>query len=176
MRVKSRRSKAAIAVFVLSLTLSAIPVMVVSSPAHAVPCVDEPCHVSGLDGTLSCDVKADDPHITNRSGQQAVVAKATIRWCSSDVDQWQATVYLYRCNEEPSGPEDLWWQYGCVTGPAWPYVDTSPTHTGTAKSPKPEAWQPYLEGYWWISCVVYELFGDNATPVTDREVSTKVFL
>jgi hypothetical protein len=113
-----------------------------------------------------CVVRVHDPHNSENRQERAdaVVAKTTVQYCGSSVDEIELTMLLFRCPNEPEeGPELTWYSQGCVevgANPAVVIVNPGSTlHTRQVSyTPNPTR----DTGNWFIACTIYREVAGSA--------------
>lgn len=104
-------------------------------------------------GEGGCQISVDDPHVSRRVTTE-VVAKTRVK-CLTQVTGVDLKMLLFRCPNQPTGPESSWDEQGCVRVNMEPATLTTPS-VGTEYTRQVTA--PHVANGWYVACTVWIIY------------------
>lgn len=107
---------------------------------------------SDPNGASGCKITVHDPHESHGTPGE-VVAKTTVT-CQQQVTDVDLTMLLFRCPNQPYGPESSWDEQGCVRVGFKQDNVPSPTVKMTYTR---QVTAPYTGPAWWVACTIWKV-------------------
>ena len=113
-----------------------------------------------------CSFTTQTPHLSLTANLTQIITNANMTCTSSAIPEVKMNIFLYRCPQQPIGPEDSWSRQGCAQIASRPWAVTAPIPgRGYASSDTlgstPSV--PYAAGQppaWYVACTVYAYEND----------------